>query len=78
LTVFFDVSQVFDKVWHDDTKLKIASHAVIKFYLLHRIFIVKYGEIVTQLKEINFGVLQDNVLGPVLYHILSYTTSIIH
>jgi len=30
--------------------------AVIKFYLLHRTFIVKYEGIVTQLNEINSGI----------------------
>jgi len=54
---FFDVSQVFDKVWHADLLHKIKScflpdlYAIIKSYLLQRTFRVKYGEMVTQLKD---------------------------
>jgi len=39
----------------------------MKSYLLQRTFRVKYGEAVTQLKEINSRVPQGSVLGPVLY-----------
>jgi len=40
---------------------------VIRSYLLHRTFRVKYGEVITQLKGINSGVPQGSVLKPVLY-----------
>jgi len=49
-------------------------YVIIKCYLLHRTFRVKYGEVVTQLKEINSGVPQDSVLGPMLY--LLYTADL--
>jgi len=43
-------------------------YAIIKSYLLPRTFKkVKFGEVVTQLKDIDSGVPQDSVLGPVLY-----------
>jgi hypothetical protein len=57
-----DVSQAFGKVWHKGLVYKIKNsfatdfYAVIRSYLLHRTFRVKYGEVVIQLKEINFGI----------------------
>jgi len=42
-------------------------YIVIRSYLLHRTFRVKYEEEVSQLKEINSVVPQGNILGPVLY-----------
>jgi len=71
--IFFDVSQAFDKIWHTDLLHKIKScfppdlYTIIKSYLLQRTFRVKFREVVTQLKDINSGVPQGNVLGPVLY-----------
>jgi hypothetical protein len=67
MAVFLDVSQVFDKVWYDGLLYKMDYYTtqnhyytipfdlyiVIKSCLLHRIFIVKYGKVVIQLKEIN-------------------------
>jgi len=50
-------------------------YAIIKSYLLQRTFRVKYGETVTQLKEMNSGVPQGSVLGPVLY--LLYTADLL-
>jgi len=49
-------------------------YAIIKLYLLQRTFKVKFGEVVTQLKDINSRVPQGSVLGPVLY--LLYTTDL--
>jgi len=71
--IFFNVSQAFEKVWHDRLLYKIKNcfpsdlYAVIKPYLLYRIFIIKYGKVITQLKDINFGIPQDSVLGSVFY-----------
>jgi len=68
------------KIWHADLLHKIKScfpldlYAIIKSYLLQRIFRVKFGEVVTQLKNINFGVPQGNVLGPLSY--LLYTADL--
>jgi len=77
---FLDVSQAFDKVWHSGLLHKIKScfpldlYAIIKSYLLQRTFRVKFGEVVTQLKDINSGVPQGSVLGSVLY--LLYTADL--
>jgi hypothetical protein len=78
--MFFLVSlQAFDKVCHE-LLYKVKSSfptdfcTVISSYLLHRTFRVIYGElyiVVTQSKEINSGVSQNTVLGPMLY--LLYT-----
>jgi len=65
------------KVWHTRMLYKIRGcfaffydiYAIIKSTkdLLKRAFRVKYGEKVTQLKEINSRVPQDSMLGSVLY-----------
>jgi len=73
-------SQAFDKIWHAALLHKIKScfppdlYAIIKSYLLQIMFWVKYAEVVTQLKDINSGVPQDSMLGPVLY--LLYTADL--
>jgi len=78
--IFLDVSQAFDKVWHRGLLYKIKKrfptdlYIIIKSYLLHRTFRVKYDEDIIQLKEINSGVPQDSVLGSVLY--LFYTVDL--
>jgi len=70
---FLDVTQTFDKVCHAGLLHKIKScfppdlYAIIKSYLLQRIFRVKFEEVVTQLRDINSGVPQGSVLGTVLY-----------
>jgi len=80
IVAFLDVSQTLDKVWHAGLLHKIKScfpldlYAIIKSYLLQRIFRVKFGEVVTQLKDINSGVPQGSMLGPVLY--LLYTADL--
>jgi len=72
-TAFLDISQAFDKVWHADLLHKIKGwcppylHAIIKSYLLQRTFRVKFGKEITQVSDINSGVPQGNVLGPMLY-----------
>jgi len=77
--VFSDVSQAFDKVWHQELLYKIKNsfptylYAIMRSPLLHRTVRVKYGEIVTQQKEINSGMLQSNVLGSVFNQYLLYT-----
>jgi len=73
--ILLDVSQAFNKIWRQRLLYKVKNsfpidlYAIIRFYLLHRTFRVKYGEII-QLKEINSGVPQDSVLRPVLCYIL--------
>jgi len=66
--VFLDVSQIFGNVWHRGLLYKIKNRfptdlcVIIRFYLLHRTSRVKYGEMITQLKEINSDMPQD--IGP--------------
>jgi len=65
IAVFLDVLQAFDKVWHQGLLYKIKNsfptdlYAIIRFYLLHRTFRVKYGEVIILLKEINSRVSQS-------------------
>jgi len=58
MAIFLDVS--FDKIWCEGLlyKVKNCSHPtyMLKSYLLHRTFRVKYGEVITQLKNFNSGV----------------------
>jgi hypothetical protein len=70
--VFLDVSQAFNKIWHDGLFYRIKNfpcdlYAVIKSYLLQRTFIVKYGEVVIQLRKINSVIFQSSILELVLY-----------
>lgn len=71
--VFLDVSQAFDKVWHDGLLHKIklnlpaGYHSFLKSYLNMRYIYVKYDDATTALHEILAGVPQGSVLGLVLY-----------
>lgn len=73
MVVFLDVSQAFDKMWYDGllhkakNSLSFDFYVVIKSYLIYRTFLVKYGNAVTQLKDIYSGVPQGSILGPMLY-----------
>lgn len=70
---FLDISQAFDKVWHEGLlyKLKLTiPHTyfnIIKSYLTERHFRVKYQDVYTKLHKIEAGVPQGSVLGPILY-----------
>lgn len=71
--VFLDISQAFDRVWHQGllykikTSLPINYYLFLKTYLSERTFLVKQSEDSTHLHFINAGVPQGSVLGPVLY-----------
>ena len=71
--VFIDISQAFDRVWHEGLLSKIKQNLpdnlfqIIKSYLTNRQFRVRYGESTTGLYAIEAGVPQGSVLGPVLY-----------
>lgn len=71
--VFLDISQAFDRVWHDGLLYKIKKifpndiYLVLKSYLADRRCLVKYGEAVSTLFSIKAGVPQGSVLGPTLY-----------
>lgn len=78
--VFLDISQAFDKIWHEGLLYKIklnfppSYYILLKSYLSERHFIVRHGNAVTELNKIRAGVPQGSVLGPILY--LLYTADL--
>lgn len=72
-SAFLDIQQAFDKVWHKGLLCKIKqniSHSyflILKSYLEDRIFYVKEGDTISEFRDINAGVPQGSVLGPMLY-----------
>lgn len=70
---FLDISQAFDRVWHEGLLYKIKEMLPINYclflksYLNERRFFVKHGEDTSDLQEIYAGVPQGSVLGPTLY-----------
>ena len=79
-SAFLDVSQAFDKVWHEGLKLKLRQvlpkqlYKILESYLANRLFRVKHGGEYSEFKDIAAGVPQGSVLGPVLF--LLYTRDI--
>jgi hypothetical protein len=77
---FLDISQAFDKVWHEGLQYKIKSvfsdstHKILKSYFENRYFLIKYGEEYTSLHPVLSGLPQGSVLGPLLY--LLYTAGL--
>lgn len=77
---FLDISQAFDKVWHEGLQYKIKKHLphgyviILQSYLMGRHFFVKYQDESTDLLPIKSGVPQGSVLGPLLY--LLYTADL--
>lgn len=71
--VFLDISQAFDKVWHEGLLYKVKKmlpHSffqIIKSYLSKRCFEVRFNVELSDLYEIKSGVPQGSILGPILY-----------
>lgn len=79
-TVFLDVAQAFDKVWHEGLVFKLRRMLppefadILESYLSDRMFRIRQEDAYSQLKTIKAGVPQGSVLGPILY--LLYTCDI--
>jgi hypothetical protein len=79
-TIFLDVAQAFDRIWHEGLLHKIELllptdySQLLKSYLTDCYFRVKPGEEYSGLKPIKAGVPQRSVLGPLFY--LIYTSDI--
>lgn len=77
-SAFLDVSQAFDKVWHEGLLFKIKNNLPPTFYQYIKSYLenfqIKYGETLSGLCGIKAGVPQGSVLRPILY--LLYTFDI--
>lgn len=76
--LLLDISRAFDKVWHQGLIHKMLKAGIptaltklIASYLEGRKFYVKINEEKSELKEINAGVPQGSLLGPILYSIFT-------
>lgn len=71
--VFLDVQQAFDRVWHQGLLYKIKKtlpapyFLFFKNYLTDRCFYVKTKDERSTIFQINAGIPQGSVLGPILY-----------
>lgn len=79
-SVFVDVKQAFDRVWHYGLLFKLKHllptpyYLLLKTYLSSRSFYVSVNFNESDIGSINSGVPQGSVLGPVLYTV--YTSDI--
>lgn len=80
--IFIDIEKAFDRVWHrgliyrlHELRIPVYLGAWIKSYLKNRKFQVKVSGEISSIKNINAGVPQGSILGPILFNI--YFNSIV-
>jgi hypothetical protein len=72
---FLDISQAFDRVWHQGLLYKLKSFlpssyfSLIKSYLTDRSFKICFGAATSEIASINAGVPQGGILSPILFNI---------
>jgi hypothetical protein len=73
--VFLDISQAFDRVWHDGLLYKLkrflppAYYLIIKSYLIERHFQIGYGSAFSDIAVIKASIPQGSILFLILYNI---------
>jgi len=73
--VFLDISQAFDRVWHEGLLFKLRKFLppplflLIKSYLTDRHFQIRYGSSTSNITPIFAGVPQGAILSPLLFNI---------
>ena len=72
--VFCDISKAFDRVWHSGLVFKLQHYGIedkvkdwISHYLSHRSQRVIVGQSLSEVRNVNAGVPQGSVLGPLLF-----------
>uniref|UniRef100_A0A2S2NID7 RNA-directed DNA polymerase from mobile element jockey n=1 Tax=Schizaphis graminum TaxID=13262 RepID=A0A2S2NID7_SCHGA len=72
---FLDISQAFDRVWHDGLLFKLhkillpSLFLLMKSYLTDRNFKIRQGTATSNIATISAGILQGGILSPILFNI---------